>query len=959
MSTSTQTYPDVSTGGLSFTNINVSEVDTGTVGSFTSAPVSDLSGITNGSFSGLDWGSFNAGAYGPGSSEALTFNFTVTATTPGEVIDSLSTSYLADLFAGPGDHLTATETVYDTSGNIIATQNYDYLSTPPAAVTFVQGQQAVNVTITVTESVDPTGLAGGSGVDMSGIQFTYGQAATSALCSIGDIVFLDQNGTGLESGFDTGPGVAGVTVELLDSTGTNILSTTTTDSNGIYAFNNLQAGTYEVKFVAPNGYTFSPEGVGGNPAVNSSADQTTGVTAPITLTAGEHDHNVEAGLVPPPTHTGGTAALGDYVWFDANGNGLQDSSESGVAGVTVELLNGTGTSVLATTTTDSTGYYAFTNLNAGTYEVEFVAPNGDTFTTQTAGSNRAIDSNANVSTGITAPITLTAGQIDSTIDAGLIGTGGISILKTPCKVVVNACGQISYSFGVTNTGSAALKNIGLKDNVGTASKPSYITPQAVTTRGGYNVGDANHNGLLDKGETWQYSVTVTAPSSSCGTGGSYGGGGNDCGGYGSGGNNNYCGSGGYNYSNGCGGYSYGGNGSDCGGNYGYGGGYNSGCGSSGGYGGGNDCGSYNYSSGCGGYSSSSYGHNDGGSYGGNGGYCGSGSYGGNSGGYGGGNDCGGYNYSSGGGGYGSGSYSHNYGGSNCGGSYSYGDYSYGDNGSYCGYGGNSGGYGGGNDCGGSYNYSNGCGGYGSGSYGHSGNGNDCGGGYSGGYGGDNNCGGGYSGGGNDCGSSGQTCVTGVADTVTVTAKTSSGQTVTASDTKEVLVLGSSSNVSLDGSTPTGSLSSLYGTAKTLEFSYSPGNTVSTKTISAGLASVSGSNSSGMAFMEISNNSNPFASNAKIYFEGEVTTGEKIFADSTTNPLTNTAVAAPNNHFDTTAGADIFAYVFASQQAFAGGAAPIQTMAYNTSGSKAMHFGDVIGSLKVVGYVGSNGGHLAS
>src|SRR6185437_10428291 len=232
------------------------------------------------------------------------------------------------------------------SGNIIATQNYDYLSTPPAAVTFVQGQQAVNVTITVTESVDPTGLAGGSGVDMSGLQFTYGQAATSALCSIGDIVFLDQNGTGLESGFDSGPGVSGVTVELLDSTGTNILATTTTDSNGIYAFNNLQAGTYEVKFVAPNGYTFSPEGVGGNPAVNSSADQTTGVTAPITLTAGEHDHNVEAWLVPPPTHTGGTAALGDYVWFDANGNGLQDSSESGVAGVTVELLNGTGTSVL-------------------------------------------------------------------------------------------------------------------------------------------------------------------------------------------------------------------------------------------------------------------------------------------------------------------------------------------------------------------------------------------------------------------------------------------------------------------------------------------------------------------------------------------------------------------------------------------------------------------------------------
>jgi choice-of-anchor A domain-containing protein/uncharacterized repeat protein (TIGR01451 family) len=186
---------------------------------------------------------------------------------------------------------------------------------------------------------------------------------------------------------------------------------------------------------------------------------------------------------------------------------------------------------------------------------------------------------------------------------------------------------------------------------------------------------------------------------------------------------------------------------------------------------------------------------------------------------------------------------------------------------------------------------------------------------------------------------------------------SSCTTVTASDTKEVQILASNSNVTVNGTGTTSSLSQVYGTAQTLEFAYNPGDTVSTKTIGAGLASVSGNNTNSMAFMEISNNANPYASGASIYFEGSVTSGEDIYADATTNVLTNTAI--PGGHFSTTAGADIFAYVFASQAAFEAGATPIQTMSYNTSGSQQMHLGDVIGSLTVVGYVGSSGGHLVT
>ena len=213
------------------------------------------------------------------------------------------------------------------------------------------------------------------------------------------------------------------------------------------------------------------------------------------------------------------------------------------------------------------------------------------------------------------------------------------------------------------------------------------------------------------------------------------------------------------------------------------------------------------------------------------------------------------------------------------------------------------------------------------------------------------------------GASGQTFSFTSGATLNAPANTSTGtptiSTVTASDSTEVQVLASNSPITENGTAPTGSLSSLYGTAEKIEFAYNPSNTVSLKQIQAGLASVTGSNTNSMAFLEVSNSSNPYTSGASIYFEGEVQSGEKIYADATLNQLTNTPVLAPNNHFSTVSGADIYAYVFASQAAFRSDAAPIQTMAYNTSGSQAMHLGDQIGSLTVVGYVGAAGGHLVS
>ena len=93
------------------------------------------------------------------------------------------------------------------------------------------------------------------------------------------------------------------------------------------------------------------------------------------------DDEAAVSLTPP-------AQLGDFVWVDTNRNGQQDSGEPAIPGVTVNLLNSTGTTVLQTTTTDASGLYLFT-VAPGTYEVQFVTPAGayDKFTTANSGSD--------------------------------------------------------------------------------------------------------------------------------------------------------------------------------------------------------------------------------------------------------------------------------------------------------------------------------------------------------------------------------------------------------------------------------------------------------------------------------------------------------------------------------------------------------------------------------------------
>ena len=232
------------------------------------------------------------------------------------------------------------------------------------------------------------------------------------LAQLGDFVFEDLDADGIQDANEAG--IAGATVNLLQAG--QVIATATTDADGKYHFNDLQPGDYQVEFVTPDGLDMaSPANVGGNDAIDSDGP----LTAVVTLGPGESDLTLDAGFFKK-------AGLGDFVFNDADGDGVQDAGESGVEGVLVKLQNPDGSAVVdgngdpITTTTDANGAYAFNGLTPGEYKVMFVAPDGFSFTTANAGGDDAVDSDADPSNGMTQTVTLTSGEFNGTLDAGLV-----------------------------------------------------------------------------------------------------------------------------------------------------------------------------------------------------------------------------------------------------------------------------------------------------------------------------------------------------------------------------------------------------------------------------------------------------------------------------------------------------------------------------------------------------------
>lgn len=164
------------------------------------------------------------------------------------------------------------------------------------------------------------------------------------------------------------------------------------------------------------------------------------------------------------------STIGDFFWFDANGNGVQDSGEAGVPNATVKLTgtDDLGNPVELVTTTDEAGHYAFTvrSSDANGYTVAFDIPDsleGYEFTGTRVGNDRGIDSDAD-GQGVVQAVIVGADASDLTVDAGIVKPE-IDLVKSATPTSgLDAGNTVTYTFTSTNTGQTVLQDVALEED---------------------------------------------------------------------------------------------------------------------------------------------------------------------------------------------------------------------------------------------------------------------------------------------------------------------------------------------------------------------------------------------------------------------------------------------------------------------------------------------------------------
>jgi len=187
--------------------------------------------------------------------------------------------------------------------------------------------------------------------------------------------------------------------------------------------------------------------------------------------------------------------MGNLVWWDLNGDGLQNRDhqgycddpgeiiEPGIEGVTVNLYKCDG-EFMATTTTDVEGYYYFGtpgehcgretfglsfNGMPASFFVEFELPDGFAFTQQNVPGDDNDDSDADPVTGQTHCILLSPGTslsdperklFDASLDAGLVENP-----QEPCGECLGKVTQLTLQYNGTAAAEVVvMRKVGKRDD---------------------------------------------------------------------------------------------------------------------------------------------------------------------------------------------------------------------------------------------------------------------------------------------------------------------------------------------------------------------------------------------------------------------------------------------------------------------------------------------------------------
>ena len=284
---------------------------------------------------------------------------------------------------------------------------YNLALLPAGEYTIDADATATGLTAPVPTTGDPQTYVLAASEAYAGADFGYYEPAT-----LTGQVWSDLDANGIQNGE---PFVESVSVELWqDTTGNGVadtqIATVATDATGTYTFSNVAPGDYAV-IVDGVGFTFTAQDSGADDTIDSDVDAS-GASPVISVNSGDVIDGPDAGYLP--------ATIGNRVWDDLDGDGIQDPGEPGVEGVVVNLYDASDlVTPISTTITSGGGLYGFA-VAPGAYVVEFVAPGGTAFAAPNQGGDLSLDSDASQTTGRTGVTGITDGTGTLDIDAGLV-----------------------------------------------------------------------------------------------------------------------------------------------------------------------------------------------------------------------------------------------------------------------------------------------------------------------------------------------------------------------------------------------------------------------------------------------------------------------------------------------------------------------------------------------------------